>query len=235
MFRVFRASSVVAVGLALALATAASGSPAGEEIERVVAVIRSPAATEPNVVTLSKVEEEARIALVSHGALLAATQPLDGAALKAGLEYLVDQTLLGEEAARLHVFEIDRADAVAELAHFRARFARPSGYEEFLARCDLSEGELEAVLRRTLRVKRYVESRVSQAAQVPEGEVTAWLDRHAGELGADDRQAARARLVEERTMDEVKALARDLRSRAEVRLLGELEGRAPPAAIRGVN
>ncbi|OFX20781.1 MAG: hypothetical protein A2V77_02120 [Anaeromyxobacter sp. RBG_16_69_14] len=235
MFRVFHASAVLAVGFALALATTASGSPPGEEVERVVAVIRSPTATESNVVTLSKVEEEARIALVSRGAVLAATQPLDGAALKAGLEYLVDQTLLGEEAARLHVFEIDRADAVAELARFRAHFARLSEYDEFLARWDLSEGELEAVLRRTLRVKRYVESRASQAAEVPEGEVTAWLARHRAELGADDRPAVRARLIEERTVDEVKALARDLRSRAEVRLLGDVEGLAPSAARSGAN
>ena len=235
MRRMYRAPPVLAVGFALALATAASGSPAGEEVERVVAVIRSPAATEPIVVTLSKVEEEARIALVSHGAVLAATQPLDGPALKAGLEHLVDQTLLGEEAARLHVFDIDRADAIAELARFRTRFARPSEYEEFLVRCDLSEGELEAVLQRTLRVKRYVESRVSQAAQVSEAEVTAWLDRHTAELGVAGRQAARASLVEERTMNEVKALTRDLRSRAEVRFLGDLESRTTSAARPRVN
>ena len=102
-------------------------------------------------------------------------------------------------------------------------------------RCDLSEGELEAVLQRTLRVKRYVESRVSQAAQVSEAEVTAWLDRHTAELGVVDRQAARASLVEERTMNEVKALTRDLRSRAEVRFLGDLESRTTSAARPRVN
>src|SRR5690349_7737668 len=121
----FRALYVVAVAAAL---PAAASSPAGEEVERVVAVVRAPAATEASVITLTRVEEETRIALVSRGATLAATQPLDGPALEAGLEWIVDQTLLGEEASRLQVFDIERADGVAELARFKARFARPAEY-----------------------------------------------------------------------------------------------------------
>jgi len=224
----FRALSALVAASVLALPAAAS--PPGEEVERVVAVVRSPAASVPNIITLTYVEEQARIALVSRGALLAATQPLDGPALKAGLEWLVDQTLLSDEATRLQVFEIDRADGLAELARFKARFARPADYQAFLARCDLSEAELETVLRRMLRVKRYVESRVSHAAQVPEAELTAWLDEHAAELGSRDREAARAHLAEQRTKDEVKALVRDLRSRAEVRVFEDLSARTSTAA-----
>ena len=225
----FRALSALVAASVLAL-PAAAASPPGEEVERVVAVVRSPAASVPNIITLTYVEEQARIALVSRGALLAATQPLDGPALKAGLEWLVDQTLLSDEATRLQVFEIDRADGLAELARFKARFARPADYQAFLARCDLSEAELETVLRRMLRVKRYVESRVSHAAQVPEAELTAWLDEHAAELGSRDREAARAHLAEQRTKDEVKALVRDLRSRAEVRVFEDLSARTSTAA-----
>ena len=225
----FRALSALVAASVLAL-PAAAASPPGEEVERVVAVVRSPAASVPNIITLTYVEEQARIALVSRGALLAATQPLDGPALRAGLEWLVDQTLLSDEATRLQVFEIDRADGLAELARFKARFARPADYQAFLARCDLSEAELETVLRRMLRVKRYVESRVSHAAQVPEAELTAWLDEHAAELGSRDREAARAHLAEQRTKDEVKALVRDLRSRAEVRVFEDLSARTSTAA-----
>ena len=225
----FRALSALVAASVLAL-PAAAASPPGEEVERVVAVVRSPAASVPNIITLTYVEEQARIALVSRGALLAATQPLDGPALRAGLEWLVDQTLLSDEATRLQVFEIDRADGLAELARFKARFARSADYQAFLARCDLSEAELETVLRRMLRVKRYVESRVSHAAQVPEAELTAWLDEHAAELGSRDREAARAHLAEQRTKDEVKALVRDLRSRAEVRVFEDLSARTSTAA-----
>ncbi len=231
----FRALTALAAALALGLPSARAASAADEEVERVVAVIRPPAATEPIVITLTNVEEEARIALVSRAALLAATQPLDGPALKAGLEWLVDQTLLNEEASRLQVFEIDRADGLGELGRFKARFARPSDYQAFLVRCDLSEAELEAVLRRMLRVKRYVESRVSHAAQVPDVEVTAWLDKHGPELASRDREAARAHLAGERMKEEVKTLVRDLRSRSEVRVLEDLGKRTVPAARSGAN
>ena len=166
-------------------------------------------------------EEETRVALVSRGALLAAAQPLDAPALRAGLEWLIDQLLLGDEAARLQVFEGDRASGAAELARFRGQFAAPEDFRAFLERCDLSEAELTAILLRSLRVKRYVESRVAHAAQVPEAEVTAWLaERRAGQ-GERARKEARARLAEARVAGEVKALVRDLRARADVRYLDE--------------
>jgi hypothetical protein len=225
----FRALTALAAAVSLGLPGAAAPA-SGAELERVVAVVRSPGAAEPSVITLTNVEEEARIALVYRGALLAAAQPLDGPALKAGLEWLVDQLLLNEEASRLQVFEIDRAEGLAELARFRARFVRPADYQAFLARCDLSEPELEAVLRRMLRVKRYVESRISQASHVREADLTALLDKNATEAGSRDREAARAHLARERMTEEAKALVRDLRSRAQVRVFEDLAIRAPSGA-----
>jgi hypothetical protein len=152
-------------GLLLAALGAAFSSappPASAVVERVVAVIRPPASAEARVVTLTRVEDEVRIALVSSGAALAATQPLDAPALRAGLEWLVDQMLLSEEAARLQVFEIERREVLAELARFEARFERTGDYRAFLARHDISEEELASVLQRTLRVRRYVESRLTR-------------------------------------------------------------------------
>jgi hypothetical protein len=230
-----RPALAAAIAGCLAAATSASAAPDGVEVERVVAVVRSPAAPQPTVLTLSRIEEEARIALVSRGAILAATRPLDGAALKAGLDWLVDQTLLDEEASRLRVFETDAAEGGAELASFKAQFARPADYARFLARCDLSEAELEAVLLRTLRVRRYVESRVSHAAQVSEAEVSAWLDQHATELGTRDREAARLHLAARRVEEEAKALVRDLRARAEVRLLVDLDRVVAPSPAGGAS
>ncbi len=221
---------LVAAALASALATASAAAPGGASVvERVVAVIRSPAAPEPRVLTLTKVEEETRIALVSRGAVLAATQPMDAAALRAGLEWLVDEMLLGDEAARLQVFEIDRSDVLSELARFRARFARASDYRLFLDRCDLSEEELAAALRRTLRVRRYVESRVPRTARVSDAEVEAWMKDHRRDLPSDEaaaRGVVRARLLDERLREDMKALVRDVRARADVRVLYDF-GEAP--------
>ena len=203
----------------LAALAGAPGAPSAEELDRVVAVVRSRAADEPHVLTLSRVEEETRIALVGRGAALAATQPLDAAALRAGLDWLVDQTLLAEEAARLRVFDVDAEVSRAELERFRARFASPGAYRAFLARLDATEAEVEAVLRRTLRVASYVASRVSLAAQVSEQDVTARLEQAEVGAVAGDRDAARARLAAERVRAETEVLLRELRARAEVRIL----------------
>ena len=222
----------------LALAAGALGSTlAGAppvELERVVAAIRWPTSSDVVVLTRTRVEEETRIALVSSGATLAASQPLDAAALRAGLGWLVDQLLLADEAARLQVFEGDGADGPAELQRFRARFAAPRDYQAFLQLCDLSEAELEATLRRSLRVRRYVESRVSHAAQVTESEVDAWLARHGAAQGVRDRKEARSRLSQRRVKEEVEALVLALRSRAEVRILDEaLRAQGPGGDPRG--
>jgi hypothetical protein len=83
--------------------------PEGRLVEEVAAVVR-PRSGEARVITLTKVSEEGRIALVSHGGLDAAFRPLDAAALRASLEYYIDQVLLHEEAVRLNIFEVDRAD-----------------------------------------------------------------------------------------------------------------------------
>jgi hypothetical protein len=163
------------VALALLLwGAAAADAPV---VEEVVAVIRGPGAPQPRVVTRTRLEEEARIALVSRGGTAAATAPLDRAALRAALTWVVDQTLLGDEATRLQLFEVDAAEAEAELRRFRQRFGTPAEYQAFLARLDVAEEDLGAVLRRTLRVQRYVESRAgSSDPAVVERKVRAMVD-----------------------------------------------------------
>lgn len=210
--------------LLLALAAPGAAPPEGRLVEEVVAVIR-PAGGQPTVVTLSKLTEEARIVMISRGATEAALRPLDGPALKATLDWYVDQTLLSEEATRLAVFEVEPGESRAELERFRKRFARPEDFATFLAANGLSEGEVLAVLRRILRVQRYLDSRMATAARarVSDAEVeAAWKERQA-ELGglplAQVREALRSRLAEERVRAEVKALLADLRKRGEVRVL----------------
>lgn len=228
---------MLAAALALAFGLTASPQPAAEgvELERVVAVVRAPGSSEATVITLTRLEAESRVALITRGATLAATQPLDGPALRAGLDWLVDEILLAAEAARLQIFEVDAAEREGELTRFRARLGGAT-YAAFLGRADLSEEELGAVLGRMLRVRRYVESRVNHAGQVSESELSAWLDEHAAALGTRDRDAARVHLAERRVAEEVSALLRDVRARAEVRLLGGLPAAAaaPTSSSGGV-
>lgn len=206
-----------------------AGLPPAEVVEQVIAVVRGPGTAQPRVITLSRLKEEARIALVSRGAVAAASAPLDGDTLRATLEWLIDQTLLGDEVARLQVFEVPGDVVDAELRRFRERFANPGQFQAFLARLDLEEDDLAAVLRRMLRVQQYVESRITARGRVSDSDAQAWIAAHPDRVGglelAEAERVARVALEDERAAQQVKTLVADLRARSDVRLVGDVEGR----------
>jgi hypothetical protein len=207
--------------LALVLAAALGSSPpAPRMVEAVVAVVRNPAGATPRVVTLTRLTEEARIALVSRGAVEAAVRPLDAEALRAALAWLLDETLVSDEATRLRLDAVDREALAAEVRRFRARFEEPGAYARFLSANELAEEEVEAVLARSLRARRYVETRVGRGGQVGDDEVDAYLKARGLAAGAGaTREAVRARMGEDRAAAQVRELLADLRARAEVRIL----------------
>ena len=172
-------------------------------VDRVVAVVRLPAVADSRIVTLSEVEAEARVALVGQGGALAAEGALDEPVLRAGFTWLVDQLLLDGEASRLQVFELTPADVQTEVARFQGRFDSPGQLRRFLEVAGLDEQELALVLGRSLRVARYLESRVAAAGRMP------------GEEAAVRPQVGAG------VQAEVRALVRELRRRAEVRVLDE--------------
>jgi len=149
----------------------------------------------------------------------AAFQPLDAEALRAALEWLVDETLVADEAARLEVDAVPPGALQAELAAFKARF-EPGGYARFLEASELSEEEVTAALGRTLRVRQHLASRVGRGIPVAEDEVDAYL-RSRGQLPASPvaREAVRAELEEKRASAQVRDLVAELRGRADVRIL----------------
>lgn len=211
----------VAAACLAALFAAAPSPPAGERVvEEIVAVIRNPPTAPPRIVTLTKLVEEARVALVSRGATAASAGPLDREALRAALDWLIDQILVADEAARLRIDEVPRQDVLDELQRFRARFPARAQYDRFLATSELTEDELVVTLARMVRVQRYVESRVGRAARVADDEVDRWLhERGSAAVPGATREAARAHLAEERARGQVKDLLAELRGRAEVRIL----------------
>jgi hypothetical protein len=216
--------------LLLALALAAVAPSDARVVEEIVAVVRNPASAPPRVVTLTKLTEEARIALVSRGASAAATGPLDAEALRAALDWLLDQMLLADDAARLRVDEVPREDVVQELRRFKAQFPAQQDYARFLQATDLGEEELLVTLARMVRVQRYVASRIGRAARVPDDVVDRWLrERGVAAAPGPAREAARAQLEEERTRSQVKDLLADLRSRAEIRIVSPPRDPGEPA------
>ena len=199
----------------------------GRVVDEVVAVVAT-RGREARIVTLSRVSEEGRIALVSRGGIEAATATLDGAVLRASLDWYVDQLLLHEEAVRLQVFEVEREAAVAELARFKAEFATPGQFKAFLFEIDATEEELTSTLRRSLRVRRYLESRLGRLRPTPR-DVEAWYAAHPSEYGgrplAQVTEEITARLTAARADSETKALLADLRRRADIRILVDLGAR----------
>jgi hypothetical protein len=213
--------------LLLAAALAAGPGPgAGRVVELVVATVQASPIRPVRPITLTRLREEARIALVARGATEAAFGRLDGPALAASLEWLIDQTLVAEEADRLLVAEVAREEAEQELRRFRNRFASPDEYVRFLSGNDLAEDELLVTLARTLRVQRFVEGRVGPSVRVPEEEIDDYLRaRGVGTGPSAAREAVRAHLTEQRLANEVKKIVAELRGRATIRIL------VPPAEV----
>ena len=219
---------MVAMFPLLAAALLATQAPAPRDarvVEEIVAVVRNPPGAAPRVVTLTKLAEEARIALVSRGAVDAASRPLDAEALRAALDWLLDQMILADEAARLGLEEVDRDAVGAALRRFRGQFPSPAAYSRFLETSELTEEELSATLARMVRVERYVQSRVGRAARVSDEEVTRYLEAHGARADPGPaRDAARAQLEEEQVRAQVGALLAELRGRADLRVLSPPRG-----------
>jgi hypothetical protein len=211
------------VGAVILLAAGATpaGAPAGSTVvEEVVAVVRNPSGAPPRAITLTRLTEEARIVLVSRGAVEAAFQPLDARALSATLSWLLDQMLLADEASRLGVGELSREQATAELRRFQARFSERGAWSRFLSSTALTEEEVLAVLVRTRRAERYLESRIGRGGAVDDAEVEAFARAHGRAVESRAaRDAVRARVTELRTEVAVRALVAELRARADIRVL----------------
>jgi hypothetical protein len=207
----------------------ASGAGGGAEVvEEVVAVVRNPLGSPPRVITLTRLVEEARIVLASRGAVEAAVRPIDSQLLRATLEWVLDQTLLSDEAGRLRVAEVTRDQVAAELVRFRARFPGAAAYARFLSSAELTDEEVSSVLARMLRVDRYLETRVGRGGTVADEDVQQYArERGLSVESRAARDAVRARMSEARVDSAVRDLVSELRGRADIRFLDpELAGAA---------
>jgi hypothetical protein len=172
-------------------------------IDGVVAVVGK------QVVTLSQLRKDARVSLANHGEVAAAFQPLDDQALGGALDYLINQELVAGEARRLEVFEVSQAEIDAEQRSLEHRFHWPETLNAFLTRFSISEEELQAMLRRGLRARHYIDHRLRLQLQPDAGKVIAGP-----------------------TIEELAAsLVSELRARSNVRIL--MDFRAPQHATSG--
>ena len=180
---------------ALDARTASAPETESRVLDRVVAII------EGQVLTLSELRFEARVALVQRGGVQALESPLDEDTLRSALELIINQRVQVLNADRLQAFPAEPAEVQARLAAFQARVGGEVALRRFLARHDMDLDALERVLSRGLRAERILDSRIRLRAQVGETEVRRYFEQHADEYPSDYeavRAAIREKLVRER-------------------------------------
>lgn len=216
-----RARSAVAISI-LAAADVAAGPPMPRGavlVDRVVAVVGG------QVVTQSDLWLEARVA----ARLANLDDPaLNNATLRASLTWVVGRLLLSEEAKRLQVFKVPENELDGEKARFRGRFADEAAYRAFLAEMEVDDAEIAAILRRDLRVQRYLDSRVKIAAQVRDSEVDVFYrerkKQFANQPLSEIREVVRAYLYKQKYEKLVSELVADLRKRGDVEVVVDFKG-----------
>jgi hypothetical protein len=184
-------------------------------------------------VTRSDLELEARVVLIAGGGLEAAFAPITEEVLESVMDYLVNQMLILAEVERLQVFEVGSEEVSAEIERFVSAFPERGVFEAFLAAQDVGAERIGAILRRNLRVQRFLESRVKLTVRVDEDEVVAFFaenaERFPGRSLDEVREVIRGHLFRQRFEDAVARLVADLEQRTEVVVLSRPAGL--PAAL----
>ncbi len=199
---------------------AASKSPRSQEtrvLDQLVAVV------EKQPIMLSELEFEARVALINKGGTEAVDAELSEDVLASIADYVVGQKVAFLEAERLQVFAVDDAEVLKARAELVARFPHEKAYRDFLDGHEASEEQLLAILRRDLRVARFIESKVKLMARVTEAELRRFYDSHgedfAGQPFTKVREGIRTLLLRERYQDLARSQLEQLRARSDVRLV----------------
>jgi hypothetical protein len=208
---------------ALALLAAAAGPSAQAQsrrlLDEVVAVV------EAQTITLSELEAEARIQLVLLRGPQVADATLSRPLLAATLRRLVDERVVLAEVERLRLFDLEKLDLEREQRRLREKFASVVAYEAFLRQLELTDDEVGLLLARSLRVARYLDSRLRLPSQLRDAELDE-AARGQGVLSKSQREELRLRLQREKYERLLADLLTGLRRRASVRVLDALDEKA---------
>ena len=165
MARTWTQMTVSMALLAVAGDVSAQSRPAERVMDRVVAI------AEGQVITLSELEFEARVALVQQGGTAAASSLLDDNALAAALSLGISQRLEVNEGERLRAFNVEEPAVKERLQQFEARIGGKPALDAFLARNEADQPQLEEVLARALRAEQVLDSKIRLRVQVSEADV----------------------------------------------------------------
>lgn len=204
---------------ALSAGQARAQSDAPRVIDRVVAVI------EGQVLTASELEFETRVALVQRGGVAAAEAALDEAVMKSALDYAIGQRLYAAEAEKLQVFVLEAGEVDQALAQFEERIGGRAELDAFLARHEADRQMLGALLLRSLRAERILDSKIRLKAQVPDAEVRRYYEAHRSEYPGpfeELRGPLKEKLMRERYGLLAKSEMQQLRKNSKVRIIAPM-------------
>lgn len=206
--------------LAAALAVAAGAARAAEPAPAVL-LDEVIARVETRPITRSELELLARLGRARALGPAHLADAVPPGELTRVLGRLVDELVVFTEANRLQVFEVAEGEVDRALAELRQRLGS-AGVDGLLEEFDLDERDLKELLRRELRVARYLEGRFRLASRPRDAEVQAALAA-VGEMDPsaprEDAEAVRARLARERFAALTREFVSDLRRRSRVQVL----------------
>lgn len=155
----------------------------------------------------------------------------------AGLQQTIERQLVLDEVARFSPPDPSEPEITEEVAAMKSRAGQ--GFDALVIATGLDEPKLRQLARETLRIRAYVAQRFGTNAQVTVDEARKYYEEHPAEFTRDGvriafeeaEAVARQRASAERLRSTIDKWVRDLRSRAEVVLVGAGENAAPVSRI----
>lgn len=180
-----------------------------ELIDRIVATVNA------EVITLSELNQAAGFNRMLNGG--------SGGNLRAEtLEGLVNRLLLIQEARRLKFVEVSEQDVIAEIEKLRDRIGTKKELSDFLARIDLTTGQLSHMLGERLLVQRFIEKKIGLYIRVARDEAHDFFNRNAerfkGKSFQEVQKAITAGLQEQKLEQQISGYLAELKSRSDVRM-----------------
>ncbi len=230
-----------AVWPALSVADAKPALPTAQPVllDEIIAVVGPSGSAQPggaplevHAILRSDVYLQARITGARRVGAAALVGTPDAKELSQALDLLIDELVIEDEADRLQVFPVTRKEVEAAEHALRASVG-PKVYDDFMTH-DVSQEDVQKILERGLRVRRYLDGRLRQASRVSPAEAKAWFDAHPAEFSGhtfdDVADLLESRLSEERFESKATEFTIEARRRTQIRILSDAA--APPAALR---
>lgn len=144
------------------------------------------------------------------------------------LEGLINRALIVREARRLRFVDVLPEEVDAEVARLRSGLGSEEAYRKLLARMDVTEGGLRALLEDRLLAERFIEKKIGLLLRVNHAEALAYYERHPDEFAGrrfdEVKKTITARILGQKLDRELAAYLADLKARAEIHV-NDLEGR----------